>query len=241
MTAWTIASPIPVPPVSRRVVKNASKILSRFGIGYRIAVIAHRHLDGASSLVDRFQPHMFRIVTHGIVGQMRQHDQRLLAGHADRAIEAAAGVDRAGRKPAPQAADHLAPVRCARSAARLSARASSRSRWVMASRRSVSPRMFDTKFFCSIRRQIVGLALQRIQQQFGGALDRRQRRFQFVGEVGREGRDVVRAPRQLLGHVEEAVRQLGKLAGAVWASGWNASRSPRRCARRGRSARASAG
>ena len=63
--------------------------------------------------------------------------------------------------------------------------------------------------------QIVGLALQRIQQQFGGALDRRQRRFQFMGEVRREGRDVVRPPRQLLGHVEEAVRQLGKLARAV--------------------------
>ena len=31
MTAWTIASPIPVPPVSRRVVKKASKIFSRFG------------------------------------------------------------------------------------------------------------------------------------------------------------------------------------------------------------------
>jgi hypothetical protein len=29
MIAWTIASPIPVPPVSRRVVKKASKIFSR--------------------------------------------------------------------------------------------------------------------------------------------------------------------------------------------------------------------
>jgi hypothetical protein len=27
---WTIANPIPVPPVSRRVVKKASKIFSRF-------------------------------------------------------------------------------------------------------------------------------------------------------------------------------------------------------------------
>ena len=31
MTACTIASPIPVPPVSRRVVKKASNIFSRFG------------------------------------------------------------------------------------------------------------------------------------------------------------------------------------------------------------------
>ena len=64
-------------------------------------------------------------------------------------------------------------------------------------------------------RQLVGLALQRIQQQLGGALDRGQRRFQFMGEMRRERRDVVRPPRQLLGHVEEAVRQLGDFAGAV--------------------------
>ena len=82
MTAWTIASPIPVPPVSRRVVKKASKIFSRFGFGYRIAIIADRHLDGAIFL-DRFQPHRLRIVTDGVVGQMRQHDQRFFAGHAD--------------------------------------------------------------------------------------------------------------------------------------------------------------
>ena len=36
-----------------------------------------------------------------------------------------------------------------------------------------------------------------------------------MGEVRGEGRDVVRPPRQLLGHVEEAVRQLGELARAV--------------------------
>ena len=36
-----------------------------------------------------------------------------------------------------------------------------------------------------------------------------------MGEVRRKGRDVVRPPRQLLGHVEEAVRQLGELARAV--------------------------
>ena len=36
-----------------------------------------------------------------------------------------------------------------------------------------------------------------------------------MGKVRREGRDVVRPPRQLLGHIEEAVRQLGKFARPV--------------------------
>ena len=64
-------------------------------------------------------------------------------------------------------------------------------------------------------RQCVGLALQRFQQQFCSALDRGQRRFQLMGEVRRKGRDVIRPPRQLLRHVEEAAREPGKLSGAV--------------------------
>ena len=208
-----MASPIPVPPVSRRVVKKASKIFSRFGFGYRIAIIADRHLDGASFL-DRFQPHGLRVVTDGVVGQMRQHDQRFLAGHADWALEASGCLDRSGREPALQSADDL------------------RQFGVLVLRRGLGARQFAQPLGHGLQApgvaqnvryeilllhpgKIVGLALQRIQQQFGGALDRRQRRLQFMGEVRRKGRDVVRPPRQLLGHVEEAVRQLGELARAV--------------------------
>ena len=180
---------------------------------YRIAVIAHRHLDGGG-VIDRFQPHVLGVVTDGVVGQMRQHDQRLLAGHADRAIEAAGGVDRARREPALQSADDL------------------RQFGVLVLRRGFGARQFAQPLGHGFQafgvaqnvrheilllhpREIVGLALQRIQQQFGGALDRGQRRFQFMGQVRREGRDIIRPPRQLLGHVEEAVRQLGELARAV--------------------------
>ncbi len=64
-------------------------------------------------------------------------------------------------------------------------------------------------------RQGRGVPLQRFQQQLGRALDRGQRRFQFMGEMRREGRDVVRAPRELLGHAEKALRELREFAGAV--------------------------
>jgi len=59
------------------------------------------------------------------------------------------------------------------------------------------------------------LALRRFQQEFGRALDRGEGRFQLMRQMRREGRDVVRAPRQLPGHVEKASRQLRELARAV--------------------------
>src|ERR1700710_2634322 len=70
--------------------------------GYRVTIITHGHLDRGNA-VESLQPHMLRIVTDRIVGQVRQHDQRLLAGHADRTFEATGHVDRAGRKSALEA------------------------------------------------------------------------------------------------------------------------------------------
>ena len=60
-------------------------------LSYRIAVIAHRHPDNGG-IVDGHYTDMLRIVTNRIVGQVRQHDQRLLAGHADRTFETVGGV-----------------------------------------------------------------------------------------------------------------------------------------------------
>ncbi len=54
-----------------------------------------------------------------------------------------------------------------------------------------------------------------VAQQFGRALDRRQRRFQLVRDMGGEGRDEVGARVQPPRHVEKALRQPGEFAGAV--------------------------
>ena len=80
---------------------------------------------------------------------------------------------------------------------------------------SASPRMLETKFFCSIRVKVAVCPLQQFQQQLGRALDGGQRRLQFMGEMRREGRDVVGPSRELLGHAEKALRELRELAGAV--------------------------
>ena len=54
-----------------------------------------------------------------------------------------------------------------------------------------------------------------VAQQFGGALDRGQRRFQLMRHMGGEGRDEIGARIQPSRHVEKALRQPGELAGAA--------------------------
>ena len=117
MTAWTMAEPHARAAGVAAGGEEGVEDLFAVRFGYRIAVIADGHLDGASSSIG-LQPHALRVVADGVVGQMRQHDQRFLAGHADRAVEASGCGDGARREPALQSADHLRRARCARSAAR---------------------------------------------------------------------------------------------------------------------------
>src|SRR4051812_25864970 len=70
----------------------------------RVAVVADDDPDRCI-VVGGFGPDVLGVVPDRIVGEVSQHDQRLLRRHADGAIEAAAGVDRAGREAALQPAD----------------------------------------------------------------------------------------------------------------------------------------
>jgi len=54
-----------------------------------------------------------------------------------------------------------------------------------------------------------------VAQQFSGALDRCQRRFQFMRDMGGEGRDETGARIQPSRHFQEALRKPGEFAGAV--------------------------
>jgi hypothetical protein len=62
---------------------------------------------------------------------------------------------------------------------------------------------------------VVGHVLAAVAQKLGGALDGAERRLELVGDVRREGRDVVGAVIEPVGHVEEALRAHGQLARAV--------------------------
>src|SRR5262245_53274262 len=79
------------------------------GFRYRIAIVADGHPD-RGIVVGSFEPDVLRIMADGIVGEMREHDQRLLRGHADRTIKASAGGDRAGGEAALQSADDAAEL-----------------------------------------------------------------------------------------------------------------------------------
>jgi hypothetical protein len=100
ITAWTVDSPMSVPPVSRRAVKKASNISPG-----SLPISGRCHwIMTAGSASDGFEPDAFSLVTDGVVGQVRQHDQGFFAGHADRST---GGIDRTCRKTALQSADHL--------------------------------------------------------------------------------------------------------------------------------------
>ena len=115
---------------------------------------------------------------------------------------------KAERKPAIAADSLVAPT-----ATGFSARAKSRRRLEIFASRSVSAMMLSR----NLRRSSSSMsgAVDVVAQQFGGALDRRQRRFQFVRDMGGEGRDEAGARVQPPRHVEEALRQPGEFAGAV--------------------------
>ncbi len=68
-------------------------------------MVAYRHPDGGV-FMDSFEPHILGVVSDGVVGEVRQHDQRLLSGHPNRTIEAAACCDGARRKSALQAGNN---------------------------------------------------------------------------------------------------------------------------------------
>src|SRR5262249_47156371 len=74
------------------------------GLRDRLAVIAEGQAD-RRIVIGGLEADILRVVPDGIVGEMREYDQRLLRRHADGAIEAAAGRNRAGREAALQAAD----------------------------------------------------------------------------------------------------------------------------------------
>ena len=196
-----------VAPRGEEAVEDLGPVVGRDAF----AVVADGHLQPIA-LPRRGQIERRTAVAHGIVGKIGKDDQGVVLGDPHRRVEVAAGADIERGKGRAQARD--------------------RDRQSCRAERDRIFRAGEIAQAARDRSQPVGVGddvveklapvlivhvgrVDVLAQQFGRALDRRQRRFEFMRDMGGEGRDEAGARVQPPRHVEETLRQQGEFAGAV--------------------------
>ena len=152
-------------------------------------------------------------MAHGVVGEIGKNDQDVILGDPHRCIEVAVATDIERGEGRSEARDHNRQL----------GGAERDPDFPHGRNRAGGPRSFQP---VGVRNDVVEkLAPVRIvhvgridvlAQQFRRALDRCERRFQLLRNMGGEGRDKARSAYSAgTRHVQKALRQQGEFAGAV--------------------------